>query len=689
MRDLGSTHGASSPSGSDGAHGGPEAGRPGAPAGQHRDAEATQVIDQPTQVIDPAGAAADADTEVLGVLDPDRDLAAAPAAEPSGVRRVLDRLGRTGIALVAAGGLLLVLAVVYLIDLAGTSGEIERNTTIAGVDVGGMTPEQALAALDQQVVPGYARTLNVDAHGEPVAVDPAAAGLTPDAAGSVAAAGIRSANPFVRLTSFFTSTDLPLGVQVDRAELETFVSGVAAATDVAPVEGDVRIEGVAVRTVLPVIGRSLQVPESVDAMANAWITGGPTALSALALPTTDAPVRANPEKTEAAAAEATTILAAPLVLQANETPIEIPLDVIASGTTIAPDAADGFTVSVDVGALRTPSMPAAEATQTAPQNATISIVNGAPVIAPERARPHRGLGGHGRRHRACPAQRQPHRARGLRDHRAGADHREGPGARHQGGHRRVHHRRLRVRLRREHPGRRGEGERRDRAAGRHLRAERVHRNPRQEQGYISSGIIQEGRPARAVGGGISQFATTLYNAAYFAGMGDVTHTPHSFYISRYPPGREATVFDGEIELAFSNDYRHGRADRDDLDRGRHHRPAVGDEDTSQVESVTGDRFNYTSRSAWWSRTARPAARPADRRLLGREHPDHPGPAGAEIRREDFTTVYNGQQNVVCEPAPTPATPPGAATPGDAATGAAAPPDPAAPDPAATTPAPGG
>ena len=75
-------------------------------------------------------------------------------------------------------------------------------------------------------------------------------------------------------------------------------------------------------------------------------------------------------------------------------------------------------------------------------------------------------------------------------------------------------------------------------------------------------MIQEGALAKAVGGGISQFATTLYNAAYFAGMGDVTHTPHSFYISRYPPGREATVFDGEIELAFSNDYPTGRPHRD-------------------------------------------------------------------------------------------------------------------------------
>ena len=32
-------------------------------------------------------------------------------------------------------------------------------------------------------------------------------------------------------------------------------------------------------------------------------------------------------------------------------------------------------------------------------------------------------------------------------------------------------------------------------------------------------------------------------------------------------------------------------------------------------------------------------------------------AGAEIRREDFTTVYNGQQNVVCSPPPAPRRPP--------------------------------
>jgi vancomycin resistance protein YoaR len=72
-------------------------------------------------------------------------------------------------------------------------------------------------------------------------------------------------------------------------------------------------------------------------------------------------------------------------------------------------------------------------------------------------------------------------------------------------------------------------------------------------GFIEAGIINEGHASRGVGGGVSQVATTLYNAAYFAGMVDVEHKEHSFYISRYPPGREATVFGDAIDMRFRND----------------------------------------------------------------------------------------------------------------------------------------
>jgi len=49
-------------------------------------------------------------------------------------------------------------------------------------------------------------------------------------------------------------------------------------------------------------------------------------------------------------------------------------------------------------------------------------------------------------------------------------------------------------------------------------------------------------------------ATTLYNAAFFGGMDLIAHTPHQFWISRYPKGREATVSFGGPELIFRNDW---------------------------------------------------------------------------------------------------------------------------------------
>lgn len=56
-----------------------------------------------------------------------------------------------------------------------------------------------------------------------------------------------------------------------------------------------------------------------------------------------------------------------------------------------------------------------------------------------------------------------------------------------------------------------------------------------------------------VGGGVSQFSTTMYNAAYFAGLTIDSHTAHSFYIDRYPPGRESTLNYGTIDLLWTND----------------------------------------------------------------------------------------------------------------------------------------
>ncbi|HEX9766836.1 MAG TPA: VanW family protein, partial [Nitriliruptorales bacterium] len=61
------------------------------------------------------------------------------------------------------------------------------------------------------------------------------------------------------------------------------------------------------------------------------------------------------------------------------------------------------------------------------------------------------------------------------------------------------------------------------------------------RGFVEAGMIRRGEIVPACGGGVSQFGTTTYNAAYFAGQQLDAWKAHSFYISRYPMGREATI----------------------------------------------------------------------------------------------------------------------------------------------------
>jgi vancomycin resistance protein YoaR len=186
------------------------------------------------------------------------------------------------------------------------------------------------------------------------------------------------------------------------------------------------------------------------------------------------------------------------------------------------------------------------------------------------------------------------------------------------------------------------------------------------QGYVPANVIEGGRLAKAVGGGISQFATTMFNAVFFAGLEDVHHKPHSFYISRYPAGREATVFDGLIDLAWKNDTNTGIYVQTEWVSGGSITVTFWGTKHVDVESVSSDRRNVTE----------PASqdKPDDGTCIpqsGAEGFDitvtrvfKDANAGAEIRRENFTTHYIPEAIVHCVPAaPTdPANPDGTAPP---------------------------
>jgi vancomycin resistance protein YoaR len=75
----------------------------------------------------------------------------------------------------------------------------------------------------------------------------------------------------------------------------------------------------------------------------------------------------------------------------------------------------------------------------------------------------------------------------------------------------------------------------------------------EERGYGPAPVIINGEYEDGIGGGVSQVATTVFNAAWEAGLKITARTPHALYISRYPLGRDATVNYPDVDLKFRND----------------------------------------------------------------------------------------------------------------------------------------
>ena len=78
-----------------------------------------------------------------------------------------------------------------------------------------------------------------------------------------------------------------------------------------------------------------------------------------------------------------------------------------------------------------------------------------------------------------------------------------------------------------------------------------------DQGYQDAPTIVDGKLVPGVGGGVSQFTTTLFNATYYAGLEDVEHKPHSYYFSRYPAVIESTIYYPDLDFKFRNNTPHG------------------------------------------------------------------------------------------------------------------------------------
>ncbi len=74
-----------------------------------------------------------------------------------------------------------------------------------------------------------------------------------------------------------------------------------------------------------------------------------------------------------------------------------------------------------------------------------------------------------------------------------------------------------------------------------------------EKGFQEAPVIINGELQNGIGGGVCQVSTTVFNAAYESGLPIGRRTNHALYISHYPLGRDATVNYPDIDLTFSND----------------------------------------------------------------------------------------------------------------------------------------
>ncbi|MEV0945298.1 VanW family protein [Rhodococcus sp. NPDC049939] len=546
-----------------------------------------------------------------------------------------------------AGGIVAVIVVAYVTDLMLSSGKIPRGVTVAGVDVGGSTREAAAVMLEDQIGPRVNRPVAVQAGDVSAEVVPAAAGLGVDWDSTLDRAHSQPLNPFTRLASFFTTDEIGVVSTRDDEALAAAIDGLRGQTDREPREGTIVFEDATPVPVDPLPGQTLDSEGAAAALTREWAFG-----RTVELPVDVLPVAVTEEGVSTALQEiATPAVSTDLVVDGrDDETATVPREQIGAILGFEPDGNGGLKPTYDIEAATDILAPQLKSTEVEPEDATITLSGGSPTVVPavvgdlvQWPETLEGL---------------PELLRGDGSHTTDAVYGE-----------------VEPDLTTEDAQALGVEEVVSEfttsgfsaASGTNIRLAAAQINgalvlpgetfsmngytgPRgRAQGYVESGIINHGRPDTAVGGGVSQVATTLYNAAYFAGMEDVEHTEHSYYISRYPEAREATVFEGAIDLKFRNPFDTGVL-IEAIGGSSELTVRMWGTKTVDVESITGNRTRPTqpdtitlpAGDSCIPSSGAPGFTTSDTRVIS----DHA--TGREISRTTRTVRYDPVPVVKCE-----------------------------------------
>ncbi|WP_131801815.1 VanW family protein [Klenkia soli] len=563
-------------------------------------------------------------------------------------------------AVLVPAGLLLLCGLAYGADLLVAGDDVPRNTVVAGVEIGGLSPADAADLLSSELAPRVTADHVLVADDVQGTLSPATAGITLDVEGTVQAASGQPLNPWTRLVSLFDEREVQPVITGDETALTAQLDAFAETVDRAPVDAGITLDGTTATVVPPVTGRQLDRTAAADAVTTALASGGdPSTPIDLPVDTVDVQVD------EAAAQQTlddvvTPALAAPVTVAGDDgTSAELSPEGIASALVFTAGDGGSLDVTLDPGALQTALGDQLGEFGTPAQDARFQISGDSIAVVPSvdgtgvdptalaqsllpvlrEAAPREVTASLG----AVPADFTTDEANalGIVEPISSFTTNFTNGA-----------------------------------SGTNIRvvAEFVdgavvqpgetfslngYTGPRGEaQGYVPAGVINNGEFTQAVGGGISQFATTMFNAVFFAGLEDVYHKPHSYYISRYPAGREATVYYDSIDLQWKNDSPTGVYVQTQWVAGGSITVTFWGTKRYEIESSSSDRYNV--------RTPVVQEKPDD----GSCNPQagangfditvtrifEDPTTGEQLRTEDFQTRYAAEPVIRCVPVGDPAAP---------------------------------
>lgn len=452
--------------------------------------------------------------------------------------------------------LLLVIGALVGFAFAGSSARLPEGVLIAGVDVGGLTPSEAEALLERRAESLAGAPVTFTAGTQRWEVTPAQLGVKVDWAAAVAAAqqqgeGFGPVRGFRRLHTRFFGAAVAPPTRVYDAALTYTVDRIAAELAQRPREAAIVLEGLRPRLVAGRTGRSLS-----RAAAEGTIVRSLAAFSRapVGLPVTVEPPQVTAAELAPVLARVEVALSAPVRLAHGETRWRLPrwrvaglLSLPANGRRELALAGAGADEYFDrLGEIV--SRPARDASFAADGEGDVSVVPSVPGVELDREGTANALlaAATSRQRRLAQVsvrRGQPslttERARSLGITRVLATYTTA----YAGTADRIHNLQLGVSLldgALVAPG------------ATFSFNERVGERT-EERGFRAAPVIMNGEYEDGIGGGVSQVATTVFNAAWEAGLKISARAAHALYIGRYPLGRDATVNYPDLDLKVVND----------------------------------------------------------------------------------------------------------------------------------------